>query len=146
MLTIGAKLRLLDVCECEHVRESLERTHRYVAATASLLLLLFVSSNLCASQRHAGKDREKEQSIQFTPLSGNQPRTPTIPPKKYFYGLVRRLSDFLSALPPTFECTPSHSHSVESVGGGSLLLPWIRTSRAARGNKCVLTSTLLSSR
>ena len=98
---IGSKLRLLDVCECEHVRESLERTHRYVAATASLLLLLFVSSNLCASQRHAGKDREKEQSIQFTPLSGNQPRTPTIPPKKYFYGLVRRLSDFLSALPPT---------------------------------------------
>ena len=123
---IGSKLRLLDVCECEHVRESLERTHRYVAATASLLLLLFVSSNLCASQRHAGKDREKEQSIQFTPLSGNQPRTPTIPPKKYFYGLVRRLSD-------SFECTPSHSHSVESVGGGSLLLPWIRNPRLLEG-------------
>ena len=128
---IGSKLRLLDVCECEHVRESLERTHRYVAATASQLLL-FVSSNLCASQRRAGKDREKEQSIQFTPLSGNQPRTPTIP-KKYFYGLVQRLSDFLSALPPTFECTPSHPHSVESVGGRSLILPQIRTPRLLEG-------------
>ena len=88
------------------------------------LLLLFVSSNLCVSQR-AGKDREREQSIQFTRLSGNQPRTPTMPQKILLW--------VGSKVVGLFECTPSHSHSVESIVGGSLLLPWIRTTLLLEG-------------
>ena len=90
----------------------------------------FVSSNLCVGRHHGGgKDREKEQSaIELTPLPGNdQPNIPARP-KTAFMGfkVVRPVGEWAASSPTQL-----------SVGGDPL------DQNPARGNKRVLTSTLL---
>ena len=86
MLTIGPKLRLSDSVECGHVRESLERTHRYVAASPP--------SPLCGSQ-HAGccwEGQRKGTKSTITLLSHaiSAPHPP--PPREMLYADLKVVS------------------------------------------------------
>ena len=126
------------LCECEHVRESLERTHRYVAPSFSSLSLL--PSYLCvSSSQRAGKDRGKEQSVQLN-ASLRQSIQNSHKPKKCFYGLVGWKVVGLYEV---------GVHPPPTQLSGKLWMGILLGSEkepAAGGNKCVLTSTLLSTR
>ena len=111
MLTIGAKLRLSDSVECGHVRESLERTHRYVAASPP--------SPLCGSQ-HAGcwwEGQRKGTKSTITLLSScNQRTTPTSSPRN----VPRRLKKVVGVYEVEVHSLLAHSTLWKALEGDPL--------------------------